>query len=127
MDIVKSRIENLSGTVDVRTAQGQGTTFTIRLPLTLAIMSSLLVRIYDEIYAIPLDHIDEIVEVRPSQIYRVQGRPTIEIRKQIVALVSLGDLFRWGGKDHPAAARRGQRPERLRRARITRRPRRFGS
>ena len=37
-------------------------------------MSSLLVRIYDEIYAIPLDHIDEIVEIRPSQIYRVQGR-----------------------------------------------------
>ena len=66
MDIVKSRIENLNGAVDVRSVLGQGTTFTIRLPLTLAIMSSLLVRIYDEIYAIPLDHIDEIVEVRPE-------------------------------------------------------------
>ena len=103
MDIVKNRIENLSGSVDVRTSPGQGTTFTIRLPLTLAIMSSLLVRIFEEIYAIPLDHIDEIVEVRQRQIFRVQGRPTIEIRKKIVALVSLGDLFRWGGKDHPAA------------------------
>ena len=103
MDIVKSRIENLSGAVDVRSVLGQGTTFTIRLPLTLAIMSSLLVRIYDEIYAIPLDHIDEIVEVRPGQIYRVQGRPAIEIRKKIVALVSLGDVFRWGGRAHPAA------------------------
>ncbi len=102
MDIVKNRIENLSGSVDVRTVAGQGTTFTIRLPLTLAIMSSLLVRIFEEIYAIPLDHIDEIVEVRPRQIYRVQGRPTIEIRKKIVALVSLADLFRWGGKAHPA-------------------------
>jgi two-component system, chemotaxis family, sensor kinase CheA len=107
MDIVKNRIENLSGSVDVRSTPGQGTTFTIRLPLTLAIMSSLLVRIFDEIYAIPLDHIDEIVEVRPAQIFRVQGRPTIEIRKKIVALVSLGDLFRWGGKDHPARSRRG--------------------
>ena len=88
MDIVKNRIENLSGTVDVRTAPGQGTTFTIRLPLTLAIMSSLLVRIYEEIYAIPLDHIDEIVEVRPRGVlFRVQGRPTLEIRKKIVALV----------------------------------------
>jgi two-component system, chemotaxis family, sensor kinase CheA len=103
MDIVKSRIENLSGTVDVRSAVGHGTTFTIRLPLTLAIMSSLLVRIYEEVYAIPLDHIDEIVEVRPSQIYRVQGRPAIEIRKKIVALVALGDVFRWGGKEHPSA------------------------
>jgi two-component system chemotaxis sensor kinase CheA len=103
MDIVKSRIENLSGAVDVRSTLGQGTTFTIRLPLTLAIMSSLLVRIYDEVYAIPLDHIDEIVEIRPGQIYRVQGRPAIEIRKKIVALTSLGDVFRWGGHEHPAA------------------------
>ena len=102
MDIVKSRIENLSGTFDVRSVSGQGTTFIIRLPLTLAIMSSLLVRIYDEVYAIPLDHISEIVEVRPHQIYRVQGRPTIEIRKKIIALVALGDVFRWGGKDHPS-------------------------
>ena len=116
MDIVKSRIENLSGTVDVRCVLGQGTTFTIRLPLTLAIMSSLLVRIYDEIYAIPLDHIDEIVEIRPGQIYRVQGRPAIEIRKKIVALVALGDVFRWGGKSHPsaqtAAGPAGKGPER---------------
>jgi two-component system, chemotaxis family, sensor kinase CheA len=105
MDIVKHRIENLSGSVDVRSTPGQGTTFTIRLPLTLAIMSSLLVRIFDEIYAIPLDNIDEIVEVRPTQVFRVQSRPTIEMRNKIVALVSLGDLFRWGGKEHPARAR----------------------
>jgi two-component system, chemotaxis family, sensor kinase CheA len=109
MDIVKSRIENLSGTVDVRSAAGHGSTFTIRLPLTLAIMSSLLVRIYEEIYAIPLDHIDEIVEIRPRQIYRVQGRPAIEIRKKIVALVALDDVFRWGGRSHPSA-RNGIKP-----------------
>jgi two-component system, chemotaxis family, sensor kinase CheA len=102
MDIVKNRIENLNGTVDVRSIPGQGTTFTIRLPLTLAIMLSLLVRIYDEVYAIPLDHIDEIVEIRPSQMYWIQGRAVIEIRKKIVALVSLGDVFRWGDKHHPS-------------------------
>jgi two-component system, chemotaxis family, sensor kinase CheA len=67
------------------------------------------VRIYDEVYAIPLDHIDEIVEVRPSQIYRVQGRSAIEIRKKIVALVALGDVFRWGGKEHPSS-RNGTKP-----------------
>jgi two-component system chemotaxis sensor kinase CheA len=108
MDIVKSRIENLNGAVDVRSVLGQGTTFIIRLPLTLAIMSSLLVRIYDEIYAIPLDHIDEIVEVRSDRIYRVQGRPAIEIRKKIVALVSLGDVFQWGGQPHPSARDRSR-------------------
>src|SRR5262249_46458313 len=48
-------------------------------------------------------------EVRAGQIYRVQGRPAIEIRKKIVALVSLGDVFRWGGQEHPSA-RHGGRP-----------------
>jgi two-component system, chemotaxis family, sensor kinase CheA len=103
MDIVKSRIENLSGTVDVRSTLGEGTTFTIRLPLTLAILSSLLVKIHDEIYAMSLDHIDEIVEIRKRQIYSVGGRPTIEIRKKMIALVALDDVFRWGGKGHPSA------------------------
>ncbi len=102
MDIVKSRIENLSGAVDVRAVPGQGTTFTVRLPLTLAIMSRLLVRVHDEIYAIPLDHIDEIVETRPGQVYRVQGRPAIEIRERVVALARLDDVFRWGGGEHPS-------------------------
>ncbi len=102
MDIVKNRIENLNGIVDVRSVLGQGTTFSIRLPLTLAIMSSLLVRIYEEHYAVPLDHIDEIVEVRPGQVYRLQGHPAIEIRKKIIPLVGLGSLFRWGGGPHPS-------------------------
>src|SRR5262249_52461855 len=67
---------------------------------------SLLVRILEEIYAIPLDHINEIVEVNPTQVFRVQGRPTIEIRKKIIALLSLSDLFRWSDKDHRASSRR---------------------
>ncbi|MDR3618575.1 MAG: chemotaxis protein CheA [Paludisphaera borealis] len=102
MDIVKNRIDNLSGGVDVRTTIGQGTVFTIRLPLTLAIMSSLLVRIEGEVYALPLDHIDEIVEISARQVFPVQGRPTIEIRKKIIALVSLSDLFHWGGERRPS-------------------------
>jgi two-component system chemotaxis sensor kinase CheA len=104
MDIVKDRIDNLNGAVDVRSTPGQGTTFIIRLPLTLAIMSSLLVRIYDEVYALPLDHIDEIVEIRGDRIATVQGRPTIEIRGRFLPLATLGDLFRWGGGPHPSAS-----------------------
>lgn len=114
MDIVKSRIEALNGTVDVRTTLGQGTTFHIRLPLTLAIMPSLLVRIYDEYYAIPLDHIDEIVETE-SAFRRVHGQGTIEIRQRIIGLIELKDLFRWGGEPHPSLARRdASSPSRLR-------------
>ena len=93
MDIVKSRIEGLNGTVDVRSEAGQGTTFIIRLPLTLAIMSVLLARVGEVTYAIPLDHLDEIVELDPGQIYRVQGRPSIEIRGRIISLVTLADVL----------------------------------
>jgi two-component system chemotaxis sensor kinase CheA len=102
MDIVKSRIENLNGSVDVRSEPGRGTTFTIRLPLTLAIMPCLLVQIYDVVYAIPLDHIDEIVEVGTSSIKRVRDKRMIEIRKRLVSLVALDDLLTWGGARHPS-------------------------
>ncbi len=94
MDIVKSRIENLNGQVEVRTELGQGTTFTIRLPLTLAIMPVLSVRVCGEAYAIPLDHLDEIVEVHDDRIYRVHGRRSIEVRGRVIALIGLRELFR---------------------------------
>jgi two-component system chemotaxis sensor kinase CheA len=112
MDIVKSRIENLNGTVEVRSEPGRGTTFTIRLPLTLAIMPCLLVQIFDEVYAIPLDHIDEIEEVETSRFFRVQGKRMIEVRNQLVSVVALDDLLLWGGAEHPALrARRSSESE----------------
>ena len=103
MDIVKSRIEALNGTVEARPDPGRGTTFTIRLPLTLAIMSVLLARVGEVAYAIPLDHLDEIVEVGPGQVYRIHGRRSIEIRGRITSLIALGDVFRGPGL-RPAGA-----------------------
>jgi two-component system chemotaxis sensor kinase CheA len=107
MDIVKSRIEDLSGTLDVRSEPGVGTTFTIRLPLTLAIMPVLLVHIGAESYAIPLDHLAEIVEVPSSQIYLVQGRRAIKVRGRVISLVNLGDLFQ-GAIDSDGTASDGK-------------------
>jgi two-component system chemotaxis sensor kinase CheA len=98
MDIVKNRIEALSGSLDVRSEPGQGTTFTVRLPLTLAIMPVLLVRDGGEAFAIPLDHLDEIVEVVPSQVYLVHGRRSIEVRGRIISLVGLGEVLPIGGR-----------------------------
>jgi two-component system chemotaxis sensor kinase CheA len=103
MDIVKSRIENLNGAVDVRSEPGRGTTFEIRLPLTLAIMPCLLVQIFEEVYAIPLDHIDEIVEAETRAIRSVRGKRMIEIRERLVSLVALDDVLTWGGAAHPSA------------------------
>jgi two-component system chemotaxis sensor kinase CheA len=103
MDIVKARIEGLNGTVDVRTEPGVGTTFMVRLPLTLAILPCLLVRISEEVYAIPLDHIDEIVEVSAPQVFTVRGRRMIEIRGRLVSLVSLDDVLTWSGRPRSTA------------------------
>ena len=95
MDIVKARIESLSGSVEVRSEPGAGTTFMIRLPLTLAILPCLLVRITSEAYAIPLDHIDEIVEVEPSQVFHARGKRMIEIRGKLISMISLDDVLTW--------------------------------
>lgn len=95
MDIVKSKIEELSGTVDVKTEVGVGTTFSIRLPLTLAIMPSLLARICGEVYAMPLEAVEEIVKVPTGEIYSVQGKETVRVRDRIIALARLEDLFTW--------------------------------
>jgi two-component system chemotaxis sensor kinase CheA len=105
MDIVKDRIEQLNGAVAVRTEPGRGTTFTIRLPLTLAIMPSLLVRIHDEVYALPLAEIREIVDTTPDRVLDVQGSKAIEVRGRVISLIELDDVFEWGGGPHPARGR----------------------
>lgn len=102
MDIVRSRIESLNGTVDIRTQVGHGTTFVIRLPLTLAILPSLLVRVHEEVYAIAVDHIREIVEVTEDRVHHVHSSRVIEIRDRIVPIVSLDDIFVWGGVSYAA-------------------------
>jgi two-component system chemotaxis sensor kinase CheA len=108
MDIVKSRIENLNGTVDVRSELGLGTTFTIRLPLTLAILPVLLTRINGETYAVPLDHLAEIVEVPSDEVYLLQGKPTIELRGQLISLLTLDDAFSPAGARAPCERAEGQ-------------------
>ncbi len=93
MDIVKSRIENLNGSLDVRSELGQGTTFTIRLPLTLAIMPVLLVHSGGEAYAIPLDHLNEIVEVSPRRCIVCMAGARSKCGDVCIALVGLDELF----------------------------------
>jgi two-component system chemotaxis sensor kinase CheA len=107
MDIVKDRIEQLNGAVAVRTEPGRGTTFTIRLPLTLAIMPSLLVRIHEEVYALPLAEIREIVDTTPDRVLDVQGSKAIEVRGRVISLIELDDVFHWGGGPHPGRGRAG--------------------
>jgi two-component system chemotaxis sensor kinase CheA len=103
MDIVKSKIEELSGVVDIDSRPGQGTTITIRLPLTLAILPSLMVEIGGDVFAIPMESVVEIVSVNRSQMSSVQGRPMALVRGRVVSLLRLDSMLRFHGAGGLAA------------------------
>ena len=97
MDIVKTRIGELNGTVEVESGIGQGTTFVIRLPLTLAIIRSLLFQLEHGTFAAPIENVREIVSIRRQDIISVHGRDSIEVRGEFIPLVGIGDVFDWHG------------------------------
>jgi len=97
MDIVRNSIATLSGTIDVATSRGLGTTFTIRVPLTLAIIHSLLIRFRNDCFSIPIDDVRVIVSVPPDKIHAVQRHSTIEVRGELIPLVRMDGIFDWSG------------------------------
>ncbi|MBV8637057.1 MAG: chemotaxis protein CheA [Candidatus Eremiobacteraeota bacterium] len=101
MDVVKRNITRLKGVFDVETVSGQGTRFTIKLPLTLAIIQALLVRVVDELYAIPLDSVIESQRVEMTDVRTVHGNEVITLRGQVVPLVRIAEFFELGGQRDP--------------------------
>ncbi len=93
MDAVKTKIESLGGMVDVETKVNGGATFKIRLPLTLAIIQALLVKVCEEIYAVPLGSIDSTINITPGDIKTIQNQEVILLRGQIIPIVRLGDFL----------------------------------
>ncbi|HWB12064.1 MAG TPA: chemotaxis protein CheW [Pirellulales bacterium] len=112
MDIVKTRIAELNGTVGIQHVAAQGTTFTVRLPLTLAIIRSLLFRVRQGIFAVPMDNVREIVSVNVDQVLAVHGRETFDVRGKFVPLVGIDDIFDWrcGNHANPPGAAAGDQP-----------------
>ncbi|MGI6131494.1 MAG: chemotaxis protein CheW [Bacillota bacterium] len=102
MDIVRRNLEKLNGSISVDTAIGRGATFTVKLPLTLAIIRALLVSLGQRIYAIPLNSVEEITRVETSDINTVGGREAIRPRGEVVPLLWLGDVFGVRGHDRSA-------------------------
>jgi two-component system chemotaxis sensor kinase CheA len=98
VDAVYNRVRALGGSVDIRSVPGQGTTVTLRLPLTLAIVRSLLARIGDEIYAVPMTHVSETVELRPAIQRSVQGREVLMLRDEVLPLVRLRSVVEFAGE-----------------------------
>jgi two-component system chemotaxis sensor kinase CheA len=101
MDVVKRNISRLKGVFDVDTVPGQGTRFTIKLPLTLAIIQALLVRVAEELYAIPLDSVIESQRVEMVDVRTVHGNEVITLRGQVVPLLRIAEFFQLGGHRDP--------------------------
>jgi two-component system chemotaxis sensor kinase CheA len=93
MDVVKTKIESLGGMVDVETKLGEGSKFKIRLPLTLAIIQALLIKVSEEIYAIPLGVIDSTISISPNDIKTIQSQEVILLRGQIIPIVRLARVL----------------------------------
>ena len=93
LDVVKSNIEQLGGDVEVSTKLGEGTTFTVRLPLTLAIIQALMVEIRDEKYAIALGSIANIENIPVSEIKYVQAKEVIHLRGNVIPLIRLDEVL----------------------------------
>lgn len=93
LDVVKTRIESLGGDIEVSTKLGEGSTFTIRLPLTLAIIQALMVELRDEKYAIPLNSIQTIEDVCVKDIKYVQTKEVINLRGTVIPLIRLDKLL----------------------------------
>ena len=91
LDVVKSKIEGLGGDVEVRSVLGEGTTFIVRLPLTLAIIQALMVEIRDEKYAIPLNSIVTLEDIPVSDIKLIQNKEVINLRGDVIPLVRLDE------------------------------------
>lgn len=93
LDVVRSKIESLSGEVEVKSELGVGSTWTIRLPLTLAIIQSLMVVVGGEKYAIALGTIQTIEDISPSEIKLVQNEEVINLRGTVLPLIRLSEIL----------------------------------
>ncbi|TBR81800.1 hybrid sensor histidine kinase/response regulator [Campylobacter novaezeelandiae] len=93
MDVVKTNIEKLNGVIEIDSEVGKGSTFKLKIPLTLAIIQSLLVGTQEEFYAIPLASVLETVRVPIDDIYTIEGKNVLRLRDEVLSLVRLSDVF----------------------------------
>ena len=95
MDVVKTNIQKLNGSIDIRSEPGKGSVFIISLPLTLAILPVLLVLLGDQPFALPLSLVREILPIEHGKLQEVGGKATLVVRGEILPVVSLAKLLGW--------------------------------
>lgn len=95
MDVVKTNIQKLNGSIDIRSEPGKGSVFIISLPLTLAILPVLLVLLGDQPFALPLSLVREILPIEQSRIQEVGGKETLVVRGEVLPVIALARLLGW--------------------------------
>ena len=101
MDVVKTNIQKLNGVVTIQSEPGKGTVLTISLPLTLAILPVLILRLGDQSFAVPLSMVREILSITPEQLQQVSGRATMVVRGEVLPVLSLAQLIGWEQSVNP--------------------------
>jgi len=100
LDVVRSVLQRLKGTVEIQTRIGEGTTFRLKLPLTLAIIKALLFRVEQRLYAIPLNAVAEITRAFESDLHQVESYEVLQLRNQVLPVVRMGRSG--GGRSNPS-------------------------
>jgi two-component system chemotaxis sensor kinase CheA len=99
MDVVKTNIQKLNGSINIDSVPGKGSVFTISLPLTLAILPVLILRLGDQSFAVPLSMVREILSVTPGQLQKISGRATMVVRGEVLPVLPLAQLIGWDASD----------------------------
>ncbi|MGF3023202.1 chemotaxis protein CheW [Methylobacterium aquaticum] len=110
MDVVKTNIELIGGTIDIQTQLGRGTTFTIKIPLTLAIVAALIVSAREHRFAIPQVSVLELVRVQPGTdhtVERINGSPVLRLRDRLLPIVPVAAMLGLDAPDAPASTDEG--------------------
>jgi two-component system chemotaxis sensor kinase CheA len=93
MDVVRTNIKNLKGSINIASEVGKGTKFTLSLPLTLAIIDALMVNVDNETFAIPLDAVSETTKIEFNRLTDVKGRKAVTLRGEVLGIVSLAEFL----------------------------------
>ena len=93
MDVVKTNIEKLNGIIEVDSVTGKGSTFKLKIPLTLAIIQALLVSSQEDLFAVPLSNVIETVRIVEEDIYLIEGKSVLKLREEVLPLVNMADIF----------------------------------
>ncbi len=95
MDVVRTNIQKLNGRIEIASVPGKGSTFSIYLPLTLAILPVLIVQISGQSFAVPLAMVREIIPIDPKEVQSVSGRATMVVRDEVLPIRALSEMINW--------------------------------